>query len=250
MSRRAEWILTILSNLCTVIAAAFGVWTYLMTSTGSQLVYAVSPNHTAIADPTRSSKIEVLVNGQKVISRVMAAQVQIFNDGDRWIEPPDFTDDHIQIETEPAIPLIDVAERVTRPKVTGLAVDRSLLARGIVPLTWKLLQKGDGALVTLYYSAHVPEVRFRVAGTLKTQRDLVPVISDPVEKLAEVKRHAPVIIAAAIVAFCLFAGLTYASFNRKRLLQVFFGVAFFLVTATVTWMVVRIAAAPKMPFPL
>lgn len=248
MRRRVEFTVAILANVCMVLTYVFGPHENPFASNASRLAYAVGPGRTLIADPTRTSQIEVLVGGTKVGTPVMAAQLIIYNDGTRWIQPADYAGpDAVEVQAVPEVAIIDVACEVSKPKVNGFVVDRSRLGKGIVPLRWTLLRQNEGARITIFYRGNAA-LQFRLDHSLRSQTDLIRVVTDPREKVAEIKHEAPLIIGTVALALLVFIGLMYAGFNRKRGLQVAFAVPFFFLIIAVLWMVMHIAITPKMPF--
>lgn len=96
------------------------------------------------------SSLHVLFNGTVLKGSVTAAQVSIWNGGGEAIRQQAILDS-VRIRTKPSVPILGASiQKVSRDAIEfSLATNH--LDAGVVPVSWKILEKGDGAVVQLIY---------------------------------------------------------------------------------------------------
>jgi hypothetical protein len=91
--------------------------------------------------------------------------------------------------------------------VVGAAVDASRLTEGVVPVTWKILEHNDGAVIQLIFAGST-ETDIAVDGTVEGQPTVLHVkpshkVHSPAEQLALERRQTQVLVALPTIAFLL-----------------------------------------------
>jgi len=131
--------------------------------------------------------LRVLHGDQDIKGDVTAAQVAIWNDGTESIRPENVLSP-VCILLHPSVTILEAKVRKVSRGVIGAAVDASRLADGVVPVTWKILEHNDGAIIQLIFAGST-ETDVTVDGTVEGQPTVLHVkpshkILSPAEQLA------------------------------------------------------------------
>lgn len=120
--------------------------------------------------------LRVLHGDREIQGPVIAVQLAIWNAG-TGAARADAVLEQIQLVTNPPTPILAASiQKVTRP-VTELSLETGALASGVVPLRFKILEQGDGAVVQLVYSGS-PDVEVSARGILVGQREIKAILPD------------------------------------------------------------------------
>lgn len=135
-----------------------------------KLSYSVNPVRTTILQSGRATSLRVFHGDEEIASDVTAGQIAIWNRGRQAIVPEDVLED-LQIVTEPPVRILEASVREETRTVIAFTHDDARYDEGIVPISWRILEKDDGALVEVLYMGS-EEVGISVRGTIKDQRAL------------------------------------------------------------------------------
>ena len=132
-----------------------------------ELTYYVHPARTAIVAPGQISTLKVLHEGKEIKEGVTTTLLAIWNAGALEIVPQDDLD-KVEIYTEPRVAILEATVRKETRDVIDFQTSRERLSEGIVPLSWKILEKNDGASLQVIHAGGT-NVEIRVRGTIKGQ---------------------------------------------------------------------------------
>ena len=116
-----------------------------------QLTFYVNPVKSAVVTAGTTSALKVLYQDQEVKTDVTAVQVEVWNDGKESIRAENVLEP-IVIRTTPVVPIIDATIRKTRRALSSIELDRTQFSRGILPLSWRILENSDGAIIQIVYA--------------------------------------------------------------------------------------------------
>jgi len=243
-----DWVVTTLASLATIASLLFPLHDVIGGKTSPHLSYVVNPTRTVIADPMRTSGIEVKVNGKLSKQRILASQILIYNAGEYAIDQKDLTSDKLRVTATQPIVLIDASvQRPTRLRTTQFRLTR--VAAGEVYFTFDLFEHNDAAIIQVVYEDQPKELTFVVAGTLRGQGDARRVIASGArndERLHEIRARATGLVIGAFFAFGLALGTLYGVLRKAKKVWVTCGIGFFVLTAVLlTWLIGIIN--PKLP---
>lgn len=139
------------------------IFLYYMSERGSELRFAVKPSRVEMVNTSWASLLSIRYQGSPVEGGITVAQVALWNAGRTPIGTEDVVD-QIEIYTDPAVPILNASLRSAR-KATNMSLDRSLFARGRLPVRWKVLERGDGGVVEILYNGP-PSVGIFIRGDL------------------------------------------------------------------------------------
>jgi hypothetical protein len=156
-------------NVASLTVAVISLTLYLTSQRVRQLEFYVSPDR-AVVVKSGFSDLHVLYQNQEIKDDVTAAQVTVWNAGYEPITT-DAVLSTVAIVTEPKVKILSASiRRVSRDVITFHA-DQKLLPTSIVPLSWKILEHGDGAVVQIIYLGD-PRVKLKVIGTIEGQSQI------------------------------------------------------------------------------
>jgi len=177
----------LLTAISSVVAVPLAVYLYFAGARTRRLTYFVSPVKTIVVKGGEASTLRVLHGDQDIKGDVTAAQVAIWNDGTESIRPENVLSP-VCILLHPSVTILEAKVRKVSRGVIGAAVDASRLADGVVPVTWKILEHNDGAIIQLIFAGST-ETDVKVDGTVEGQPTVLHVkpshkILSPAEQLA------------------------------------------------------------------
>ena len=120
-------------------------------------------------------RLKVLYQDQEVKTDVTAVQVEVWNDGKESIRAENVLES-IVIRTTPVVPIIDATIRKTRRALSSIELDRTQFSRGILPLSWRILENSDGAIIQIVYAGSA-DVKLDIFGTIEGQNKLIQITS-------------------------------------------------------------------------
>ena len=131
------------------------------------------PRKTVVVSKQDASNIEIYSDGKPVEEDVSATQLVVWNAG----ESPIYEGMILRkIEIFPINPLkiYDVqVTKITRD-VTDFKLSSSQLKKNVIPISWRILEPDDGAIVQIIHSGRFKENQelFDIRGTIETQGDV------------------------------------------------------------------------------
>lgn len=170
------WItisLLIVAVISIIVAIVVPIIIDKSSRTERQLVYSVNPVYTHIVTAGQTSGIEVLHNGISLgDANLTAVQIAIWNMGRESIRPENILEG-IVVYTNPTAPILEASIRKESRDAVGFVLSNSTedLARGEVPLSWRILEQNDGASIQLVYLGS-EDIGVAVKGVVEGLREM------------------------------------------------------------------------------
>ncbi|HIF9370500.1 TPA: hypothetical protein ACX6RS_004111 [Photobacterium damselae] len=160
----------ILGSLASLLGLVLAVVFYYTAQLSPQLVYSVQPNKNILVNTDITSNISVLHKGELIQDKdIVAVTLSIWNSGNKSIRRPAILEPlHIKLDSSAEIleALVTKSSRdVTRIKVEN---DSDLFKKGIVPISWDILEQGDGANIQIIYAGK-KDSQLTVTGIIEQQ---------------------------------------------------------------------------------
>lgn len=232
-------VVGLVSFVIAVISLALTIYFGVASFRSRELSFYVNPTKTTIVKSGQSSDLHVLYKGQSVSTDVTALQVAIWNAGKESIRPEHVLAPII-LSTSPKVPILEVRIRhISRP-VTEIVVDTGKLAEGIVPLSWKILEHNDGAIIQMIV-AGPDKTTVKIDGIVEGQRGLT---------LASNTNETRVILVSGVFLImfvaAFFAGVNSGRHNRPFISSFLsFVIPFVILSIIVTLLT---SSQPPLPF--
>jgi hypothetical protein len=127
----------------------------------------VNPVKTIVVKAGEASSLRVLHGELEIRGDVTAAQVAIWNDGTESIRPENVLSP-VVILPRPPVPILEAKIRKVSRAIIGAALDNSRIADGVVPVSWRILEHSDGAVIQLIFAGSTA-TDIAVEGTVEGQ---------------------------------------------------------------------------------
>ena len=250
----------IVGTAAGIVGVFLTVFFYLRSASYPELVYLVSPVRTIVVKQGTTSRLGIVFDGRPLTQDVTASQVAIWNRGRQAIRRAAILQG-VTITTEPRVPILEATIRKTSRDVVGFDLDRTRLAEGEVPVSWSILEEGDGGVVQLVYAGDVT-TQIRCRGVIEGQRGVrelkvspVTVVS-PERQLRAAAINGPGYLLFALLALCLIPLNVWIYWHKEiapshgwlRLRRLLFPVGLPIVFAGAFLCMFLLAAAPEPPF--
>lgn len=192
LSRFSNPWIGLLTAIFSVVAVPLAIYLYFAGARTRRLTYFVDPVETIVVKGGEASTLRVLHGGQDIKGDVTAAQVAIWNDGTESIRSENVLSP-VCILLHPSVPVLEARIRKVSRGVIGAAVDPSRLADGVVPVTWKILEHNDGAVVQLIFAGSA-KTDIAVEGIVEGQPAVLAIkppykVQSPTEQVAHRRRE-------------------------------------------------------------
>jgi len=181
----------IIGTVVGIIAFGFAIFAFQSTRERRELTYYVHPNKALVIRQGQASGISVYLGGETVSTDVTAAQVAVWNNGSASIRKAHVLSP-VRLVVGQDTRILEASLRSMSREVVGFAIDTSSVSAGIVPVTWDILERNDGAVVQLIY-AGPPDVEIRLDGIVEGQHQVrvqrfPGEIRSPSEQVSQVAR--------------------------------------------------------------
>ena len=164
----SNFLVGIVGTAASIVGVFLAVYFYFGSVSYPELVYFVNPVHTIVVKQGTASRLGVVFDGHPLTQDVTASQVAIWNRGHQVIRRAAILQ-AVTITTEPRVPILEATIRKTSRDVVGFDLGRTRFAEGEVPVSWNILEEGDGGVVQLVYAGDVG-IQIRCRGVIEGQR--------------------------------------------------------------------------------
>ena len=160
------------STVASLVSIGLAVYFYYAGIRRRDLSYYFHPIRTKIATIGEDSRLRATYDGRELKGSLTAMQFAIWNAGDEPIRPDDVLD-RVTVTAPPGVRVLDIKVRQEARRVVGFRVDDTQKSEGVLDLSWKILERNDGAVVQVLFEG-APDAPFRIDGAIVGQ----PRISD------------------------------------------------------------------------
>jgi hypothetical protein len=132
-----------------------------------ELTYKVADTRARIVVAGQASALRVFHGETAITTDVTAAQIALWNNGQRAVESGDLLLP-LELATTPSVRILEARWRYVTRKVCELALDQSLAAEGELPIRFRILEPQDGGVLEIIYAGS-PDVGIGLSGEVKVQ---------------------------------------------------------------------------------
>ncbi|MBA7698569.1 hypothetical protein ES703_107247 [subsurface metagenome] len=235
---------------------------FFVSQTSRELVYAVNPVRTEVVTMGQATGLQIIHNGVDLGDvDITAAKIAIWNSGKESIRKENILKDII-IKTDPSVPILEVSivKYYRDADVTGFSIleSKELLGTGKVPLSWRILEKNDGACIQLIYLGST-DVNINVEGLIEGSGEVGSVdtnveIESPDEQVRSDRRAKWIFIGVLFTyAIISFVGV-YIFFKdaknwKERIFPILLAIQGTGLLGVVVWyIIVRVPSVPPFGF--
>jgi hypothetical protein len=134
------------STVASLVSIGLAVYFYYAGIRRRDLSYYFHPIRTKIATIGEDSRLRATYDGRELKGSLTAMQFAIWNAGDEPIRPDDVLD-RVTVTAPPGVRVLDIKVRQEARRVVGFRVDDTQKSEGVLDLSWKILERNDGAVV-------------------------------------------------------------------------------------------------------
>lgn len=154
-----------------LLGLGFALYSWYDAKAYRQFEYYVDPARAIVVQSGKTSSLTVNFKNETITSDITAVQVAVWNSGKLPIRSTDILE-RIVVRTSGAQPILEATIRSASRDVTGITIDTSELAKGRLPVNWKILEKNDGCVIQLIYSG-ATSVQIVTDGVIEGQTSLM-----------------------------------------------------------------------------
>lgn len=159
-----------ITSLCTILGLIFAIYTFASSNITRNLIYTIYPIKALALRSGEVSNLKVFYEEKEIKTDITVAQLAIWNKGKIPIKPDNILKT-IKITTNPSTPILEVQIRKQSRDVIGFTIGSSYYNEGYIPVSWDILENGDGAIIQIIYSGS-EDVKFSVEGVIEGQNKI------------------------------------------------------------------------------
>jgi hypothetical protein len=156
----------IAGTIASIVGVLLAIYFYSAGEKKRELIVSNDPPF-SIVKAGETGSIDVIYKGKPITTDVYVCRLYIWNAGAETIHRDNILEP-IQIELLPNAPILDATIRKVSRPVAGVVLDTSQMDKGILSVSWKLLEHNDGAVVDVIYASD-REGRVQVSGVIEQQ---------------------------------------------------------------------------------
>lgn len=160
----------IIGSLASILGVGLAVFFYFSGRAQPELSFYVHPIKATVVKIDQASKLNVRFENRDILSNVTAAQVAIWNRGNKSIRTENILKP-IVISTDIKKSILEARVIKTSRDVVNMSLDTAQLGKGKVGISWKILERGDGAIIQLIYEGD-PETNINIEGIIEGQKEI------------------------------------------------------------------------------
>jgi len=159
----------IAGSLASIISLVLAVFFYFQSQHYRELTFTMLSPPTTIVQAGQASSLRVEFRGREIKSDVVAVQMLLWNRGRSSIRPEHvLTPVEITVASPASILEAKIVKQSREIVGASLSQDRSLLEKGRLPFSFKILERDDGAIVQVIFEGP-REAKLNVTGTVEGQ---------------------------------------------------------------------------------
>lgn len=177
---RPFWIIVgIVGGIASLISIPLAFYFYYESKEYPELTFTVHPVKAVLLQKGETSKLSATFEGKPIQGDVTTAQVAIWNNGKKSIKPENILNNQksIQIQTENNVPILEAKIRKVSRKETQCSINSEQMSKGIIFVSWFILEKNDGCIIQLIYEGN-SNVKINAEGAIEGQSNLVKIQSN------------------------------------------------------------------------
>lgn len=138
--------------LVGLLGIAVAVYLGLVSRRRRELVFSVNPVRTRIVRSRRATDLKVLYRDEPLGNvDITAVQLALWNAGNESIKT-EHVRKEIAVTTKPQVRILEASVRIVSPNTGFNLLDSTeSKAKGRVPVSWKILERNEGASIQLLY---------------------------------------------------------------------------------------------------
>lgn len=146
------------------------IYLFVLAKENRDLCFFENPTKATVFKSGQAAGLQVLHQGTPIDTDVTIVQVAVWNHGRKSIRQENILKPVI-LYTSPGCSILDASIRKASRDVSDIRLDKSSLKEGTLPISWKILEKNDGAAIQLIVAGK-PATAIRCKGTIEGQKNI------------------------------------------------------------------------------
>jgi hypothetical protein len=144
---------SLLLSVATLIGIPLTIFLHFQSQQTRDLAFTVHPARTIIARAGRPGELKVEFKGEVIKTDVVGAQVAVWNQGRGGVHARDVLSP-LEIRLNPTAPILQASVAKTSRSVIELSLgnDAETLRQGRIPVSFRILEQGDGGNIQIIYA--------------------------------------------------------------------------------------------------
>jgi hypothetical protein len=202
-------------TVASLLSVVLAIYFYIESRQTPLLTFMVNPAKAIVVKAGEASRLTIQYDDRRITTDITAAQVAVWNAGRLSIRSQQILDP-VQISLGKGTRILEVTERKVSRPVVGMEVDRSRLSGGTIGLSWRILERNDGAVLQLIYEGG-PSTPIQFGGTIEGQPSLR--VEEQALKSPDTRQLGFIMLAISVLG--LLFGLWRLVFRRDRTIEGF-----------------------------
>jgi hypothetical protein len=225
-------VVSAVTLLATVGAIPLTIYLYFRPPGHRDLCYLVNLEKTVVVKEGQLSRLSVTLDGKPIASDVSAAQIVFWNDGNQAIRGGHVLEP-LLLRTSPNVPIIDASIRKTTRAVVHPKIDTTNFNRGVLGLSWDILEENDGAALQVVFAGGT-DTDLVATAVLEGQAAIRKVDEKAPRSQKDMNRQNLLLVIVIWVAFIAFLGIAFFQRTRSGRRDVVFTLALLISVGVVT----------------
>jgi len=170
------------SGVVTCLAILLSIYFFYASQKKPQLTMHEVSEKTIVASPKDTSKLKLLYNGKEVDEEVLSTDIVVWNAGTGNIKKDMILEDVLISIEPPTSTIFEVRIIESTRDVIDFSVEEGQLQAGVIPISWKILESGDGAKIQVVHS-NENSPKFIINGVVENQGDVLKYAGSFIERL-------------------------------------------------------------------
>jgi len=179
-------IVGVVGSIASLLGLILAVFFYFSAEKSPELVYSIHPTKSVLVAKDISSDISVFYKKEAITdSDIVAVSLSIWNDGNSSIRTSSILEP-IVISLGKEIRILEATVTKVSRAVTDIKIpdEGDMFKKGVVPLSWKILEGGDGGNIQIIYAGS-KDAELNIAGIIEGQGEPVKLTTFSIEPSAE-----------------------------------------------------------------
>lgn len=168
-------------SIASIVSLMLAIIFYLETQKNRDFTYMVNPVRSILAKSGNITDLQIQFRGDIITGvDVVSVNIALWNHGKASIRSIDILKP-IEINLNPSAPILSVyVNKVSRDIIDfKIDTDKDILKQGRIPISWKILEKNDGASLQIIYAGS-SESRVKITGVIEDHGELRNSSSDSI----------------------------------------------------------------------
>lgn len=156
------------SGIFATVAILLAIFFYWSGQKSPNLTMYEFERKTIIASPQDTSQLKLFYKNREVKEEVVATQLVIWNSGSASVKKDMILEQVELVINSENLKIFEVKINETTRKIIGFNIDQRGIKEGIIPISWKILEPGDGVLIQVIHTKK-EGAEFSIQGIIEEQ---------------------------------------------------------------------------------